>query len=437
MIPILLIPYVLLFYFLLPITYSFKVMLVFTQINALIYILYFILVTLILKQKPLPTKVLLVGSTLLFIILLLKPHSLSNDIYRYVWDGMLSLNGYNPLIYKPEDSLMQEFHNEPLYKILDWKGLYSPYPPFAQFIFVISNIPYKLFGLLGARSIFALPHLITGFFLYKFVDKRYAWIFLLNPLSLIEVVNSGHIDGYITVLLLATLILYKKARYSLSAFFLTLAILTKIYPILFLPVFVLDLIRQKKWRAFFISSLVFLCTLVVFYMPFLWGTIFPLTRYALIYEEQEYNASIFRYLNYYFLDNSKTSRIVAQTYALRGFVFSTLLLYIPRFSFKILLLIGVVYLAFSPLVFPWYLLFFYPIVFFEAQETKDNLIIYLFTYVQILLLTIYLEPGTRQLRELMLNIEYGLILAIIVFYAIYSILKAKKPHLFVKLGRHQ
>jgi hypothetical protein len=59
------------------------------------------------------------------------PPSLSDDLYRYAWDGRLLANGYNPYRYTPDDSALALFHDE-LYERIGYKNYYSIYPPLTE-----------------------------------------------------------------------------------------------------------------------------------------------------------------------------------------------------------------------------------------------------------------------------------------------------------------
>jgi hypothetical protein len=49
-----------------------------------------------------PSEVALIGAALLFrLLLLFAVPALSDDFYRFLWDGRLSLEGINPFLYTP------------------------------------------------------------------------------------------------------------------------------------------------------------------------------------------------------------------------------------------------------------------------------------------------------------------------------------------------
>ena len=72
------------------------------------FLLYAVATLLILKNRALPSRWLLVvafGLVLIYnALLVFTPPSLSDDMYRYVWDGRVQAQGISPYRYPPEAS---------------------------------------------------------------------------------------------------------------------------------------------------------------------------------------------------------------------------------------------------------------------------------------------------------------------------------------------
>ena len=67
--------------------------------------------------------------------LLHLPPSLSDDAYRYVWDGQVQAHGINPYQYVPQDPALEFLQDGALYDHLNSPAFYSVYPPVSQLIF--------------------------------------------------------------------------------------------------------------------------------------------------------------------------------------------------------------------------------------------------------------------------------------------------------------
>ena len=63
------------------------------------------------------------------------PPTLSDDAYRYVWDGVLIADGINPYLFKPSDEALPEYQQSAMYPELNSAEFYSVYPPVSQLVF--------------------------------------------------------------------------------------------------------------------------------------------------------------------------------------------------------------------------------------------------------------------------------------------------------------
>lgn len=184
---------------------------------------------------------------------------LSNDVYRFIWDGELLHRGINPYDFRPRELIASEaFIGNPYFEALyDKMGLlsqgnYSCYPVINQAYFYLStafsdqvyiNILIMRFGMLltlylsfvGLNRLLKLAALPLG--------KK--WIYLLNPLLIIEVSQNLHFEGVMISFILMGVYYLSQQRLFYGALFLSLAIQVKLIPLLMLP-FLLRWIGWKK-----------------------------------------------------------------------------------------------------------------------------------------------------------------------------------------------
>jgi len=143
-------------------------------------------------------------------LFLFRPPELSDDLYRYLWDGMNLRSGINPYAYSPSDAASVNEEARHILSNVNHPHLVTIYPPAAQLVFWISSLLDK--GILGIKSLLTLLDIISCLLLLK-ISKRfeiplkncvlYAW----NPLSVIEISGSGHIDGAAVFFFLAAVYL--------------------------------------------------------------------------------------------------------------------------------------------------------------------------------------------------------------------------------------
>ncbi|MCX7928912.1 MAG: glycosyltransferase 87 family protein [Patescibacteria group bacterium] len=389
--------------------------------------------------------------TTLFVVLIFlpQPFFISKDAYRYIWDGMLIIKGENPYLYVPEDEKLKKYweqdkllarNKDPkatktyqLYQNLDWKGLHTPYPPFAQFIFGLSYLAYMQFGIIGVRIILCLPIFVLAYLLYKNQSQKLACLLLLNPLVVSEIYYSAHIDSYVLLFIYLAITTFEKQKEIKASFWTALGFITKLYPAFLVPFFTAKLIKEKKFRLLAICASCFMLISVIAWAPFINHGFEPIKRYLTLPDEQEYNASIYRW-TYQILEKQNIlnanncgakqncqslteEKQVAKYASLAILIIGTIYLMSKDFSINVLLSAGILYLFVSPLVFPWHTLFLIPLVFISVMKNKNyKLLIPLFLY-QVIVAWAYFEPQSKSTRDLMLNIEYALAIVLIILYA--------------------
>jgi len=138
--------------------------------------------------------------------LIVAPPILSDDIYRYVWDGRVQAAGVNPFRYAPAAPELEALR-DPDWQKINNRDLPTIYPPVAQaaFHFMARVLP----GVAPLKALFALLDLLVLLVLRRTMGQRPGqnWRLLLywwHPLPMLEFAWSGHVDGLgILCLLLA------------------------------------------------------------------------------------------------------------------------------------------------------------------------------------------------------------------------------------------
>jgi hypothetical protein len=190
--------------------------------------------------------------------------SLSDDIYRYLWEGKLVAAGLNPFAHAPSDPALAQLQDSAVFPHINHKSYSAIYPPLNQFIFALSAVTSPT--ITAMKMTFILFDLLTMALLFLILRERqlplsriiiYAW----NPLVIMEVAGSGHLDSAGIFFLMLALYLFTKNRSWSPAFALALSFLIKFIPLIFLPFL---LIRRKAFNLY-----IFFFTAVLFYLPFL------------------------------------------------------------------------------------------------------------------------------------------------------------------------
>lgn len=235
------------------------------------------------------------------LILLFSVPALSDDFYRFIWDGRLLANGINPYTILPADFInsidyQNNVENNLIFSRLNSPNYYTVYPPLNQLIFATSATLSKgnLFGNVIALRIFILLAEISLLFMLiknKYSDKFNLYSF--NPLIIIELTGNLHFEGVVMCFLVLALFMGVKDRKSLvfSSFLFACAVCVKMLPLIFIPL----IIKQLGWKkGIFYASMVGVFT-ALFFLPFLDQMLIEklFSSVNLYFQKFEFNASIY------------------------------------------------------------------------------------------------------------------------------------------------
>ena len=248
-------------------------------------------------------KIFLVWAILLRLILVFSLPNLSDDVYRFIWDGRLLINGHNPFehlpVYYIENDLGIPGINQALFEKLNSPEYFTIYPPVAQATFAIacwlfsgsilgSTIVMKLFLL--AFEIGSIRLIVKILNIFDLPEKN-VLLYAMNPLIIIEIVGNLHFEGGMIFFLLLAFYWLVRHRYHASAIAMAFSIASKLLPLIFLPF----LIRRIGWRNATFYFLVLGGTLLVLFAPILSATFFENfgSSLDLYFRKFEFNASIY------------------------------------------------------------------------------------------------------------------------------------------------
>lgn len=246
-------------------------------------------------------KALTYSSLLFRFSLLLALPNLSDDIYRFVWDGRLLAQGINPFTHLP---LYYADKSVPgldlsLFAQLNSPEYFTIYPPVAQFTFWLSaliapnsvwasGVVMRLFNLAAETgTLLLIPTLLK---IYGLPEKNALW-YALNPLIILELTGNLHHEALMIFFLVASFYLLTKSRLVASAATYGLAVCSKLIPLIFLPL----MLQKLGWkRAMMFYTLTGLVTLVC-YTPLVSQELIDGMRssFSLYFQKFEFNASIY------------------------------------------------------------------------------------------------------------------------------------------------
>ncbi len=223
----------------------------FPKLISLVAAVFFLHYKLIQLQKW-NFKFLLISGILFRLVFLLAEPNLSQDFYRFIWDGELIKNGVNPYLDVPNNLILQpHLPISNAQQLFDGMGSlsakhFSNYPPLNQIIFTIAAFlggGSILGSVIVMRLTIVLADLGILYFGRKLLQKlnksnHMAFWYFLNPLVIIELTGNLHFEGVMLFFFVWSLYLIADKKWLAAAPIYAMSIMIKLVPILFLPLFV-------------------------------------------------------------------------------------------------------------------------------------------------------------------------------------------------------
>jgi hypothetical protein len=322
-------------------------------LSSLIY-----LVAIIVLNKTGLSKVQTLSILLLFFLIKILFISIepigSDDYYRYMWDGKVQTNGINPYLYSPNDQNLNPLHSELLPEKVSYSQIRTIYFPVSQFLFTLA---YWVSGenAVGLKIVLLLAELLILISLYYLllrfsIDLKYILIYAALPLVNFQFFIDSHIDLAGVAFMLASITLYLYNKRILSYILLGISISVKPTGLILLPfLFQNEQKLIEKLKSVFVPIIVFIIT----FLPYVF-TATPLDTLINYTVNWTFNGMIYNTLNI-FLSHNLTIRILCGILFLIVFVF----LFFSRTDFlKKIFLSLFLLMIFSPVVHPWYLIWF-------------------------------------------------------------------------------
>jgi alpha-1,6-mannosyltransferase len=235
------------------------------------------------------------------LIFLFSIPPLSDDFYRFVWDGRMIFDGINPYLVLPSEFIQttssNDFHF--LFENMNSQNYFTVYPPFNQLLFGLASLlggGSIYFEIIILRSFIILAEIGTMLMLPKLLtkfnlNKNLSLFYILNPLIIIELTGNLHFEGVMIFFIIAAIYFLVKNQLLLSSLFWALAIGTKLIPLIFLPVLIKVVGVKKSLYHFIITA--FGCILM--FLPFLSNELISnfFSSLDLYFQSFEFNASIY------------------------------------------------------------------------------------------------------------------------------------------------
>jgi hypothetical protein len=361
-------------------------------------------------QGPLPK--LLVGALLLAAAFRLPPAvapvGADNDMVRYMYDGRLQRLGINPFLVVPSDPEVAWTHTDLTRRMPSIRAR-TPYPAAAQLFFrlvvTIRETPRAMKLALVGCDLLTIWVLVT----WLRQTRRSPWLALAyawNPLVILEVAHSGHIDALGALWIAVAAWMLTTGRPMRGSIGFVIAIASKLLPIVLVPL----LWKRIRLRDGIAAAAVF----VLLYLPFRSAGAVPLGAVPNVVAFIRFNGPLFKGLLWL-----ASPQVAAAIAVLAGLAVAAWMRFTrPADDPAAWAWPMAVSLSAAPVIYPWYLLYITPFLF-----TADTLPLVAWTYTALPVYVVwYLSKfGHRWFVPAPVQwIEFGTIAAVLTVQIIFS-----------------
>jgi len=252
-------------------------------------------------------------------VFILAIPNLSQDFYRFIWDGRMILEGINPYLFTVESFISQG--NFPVAEAQALRaGMgdlnashFTNYPPINQLCFTIAAL-FAGKSILGSVFVMRLLIIAADFGTLHFgkalLEKLNIPIYnifwyILNPFIIIELTGNLHFEGVMIFFLVWSLYLLYIGKWQFAALVLALSISVKLIPLIFLPLF-FQWFMKRNDKNKETSTVLNFTKLIVFYAIIIMTTLLLFVPFyssefihnysktvALWFQNFEFNGSIY------------------------------------------------------------------------------------------------------------------------------------------------
>ena len=295
------------------------------------------------------------GAILFRAILFFTAPGLSDDIYRYIWDGKVLLAGINPYRYPPSAPELQGLRDA-LWPLINHPDLPTIYPPLCMLFFAAAV--WIAPTVLVWKSVAVGVDLLAGCAFMRALEARgnpRAWValYLWHPLVLFEFAGNGHVDAVGLLLLALGFWAWAEGKPLVTGLTLGLGGMVKFLPWIALPS-LWSRLRARWW--------ILPLTIGAFYLAF-WGRgLTPLGSLGVFVAKWRGNDFLFSLFVPQDATESQlyTAKLIAGVCV--ALVWLATLLgrrdWISTYAWTV----GALFLV-SPVVHPWYVIWLLPVLF--------------------------------------------------------------------------
>lgn len=233
----------------------------------------YVLAVILLDRDRLPLISLWTFAILFRLVVLFTEPTLSDDVFRYIWDGHLLSQWINPYALPVNSTLLDSISTD-LRDLVNHSWMTSPYLPSSQLLFTIVHLiapeSVKAFQITSLILDLMTAWLVMDMLALVRISKRQVLLYIWNPLVVIEFSHGAHVvDALMIFLVMLTFWFLIKAKPGLSnrnwlttasSICLAAATLTKGIPLILLSV----VWRRWGWKRLLLYATIIIAVIIIF-----------------------------------------------------------------------------------------------------------------------------------------------------------------------------
>jgi hypothetical protein len=184
--------------------------------------------------------------------------TLSDDIYRYRWDGLVQRAGIDPYLYPPNHPAL-DMLRDGQDQLINFPHLRTVYPPLTELMFFAAAAINTSLSAQKVPFLMAESLLVVAVLAVLAIRRRsLLWVaaYVWHPLPILEIAGSGHNDALGIAMLWLGIAAWELRRYGTAAFSWALAFLAKYAVVLLVPWWWLRRVGRSQLGFFLALSIV-------------------------------------------------------------------------------------------------------------------------------------------------------------------------------------
>ncbi|SER58387.1 transferase 2, rSAM/selenodomain-associated [Nitrosomonas sp. Nm51] len=175
----------------------------------------------------------------------------SDDVYRYLWEGKITAAGESPYRF-PADHAHYASYRDTYWERMNHKDKLTAYPPLAELVFAaVSSMAYTpwAFKLVFVIADLCLIGVLIALLKQYGMDVRNTIFYAFNPLTLFAIAGEAHFDVLMVLAVMLSVLCLERRAYAWSWLWLGIAVQIKIAAIVLIPYY----LWRCNWRYSWVS----------------------------------------------------------------------------------------------------------------------------------------------------------------------------------------